>query len=389
MEEYDPDAPSAPAVVAGSSSGRGSLELEQEAAELAATAEAHAAAVINTPRATEAERVAPAATLSSEAKVEAQMAAAEVPPPAPPAPPAAQASAPAPAAGSRPSSTPSAAAAPQAKPAARAPKVPPPNEEKRGPRAQGPQPGPKLPRSQSEARAAAGAGARSELLTGKPVALKASASAGPLKPAAKPKPPAKARAPPQPHVPHVKLGSLERPAPPKPVFMPRQRAVAATGPAGALVEAPRPARRSPARAAQGRVAERAAQARLQPPPSRRHQPSPAATSPSCPPPAQPCRPQALAEAQHEQWQRALMSEWLTQHPLVLRYPPHIWLHADCPQPEGEGGGGGGGGGGGEMGPDETPISTPDASPQRQQVQYSNKLAIVYLQSGELDKARHP
>ena len=77
-----------------------------------------------------------------------------------------------------------------------------------------------------------------------------------------------------------------------------------------------------------------------------------------------------------------MSEWLTQHPLVLRYPPHIWLHADCPQPDGEGGEGGGGG---EMGPDDTPISTPNASPQRQQVQYSNKLAIVYLQSGELDK----
>jgi len=60
---------------------------------------------------------------------------------------------------------------------------------------------------------------------------------------------------------------------------------------------------------------------------------------------------------------------------VLRYPPHIWLHADCPQPEGDGGEGGEGGGG-EMGPDDTPISTPNASPQRQQVRSSNKLAIV-------------
>lgn len=190
---------------------------------------------------------------------------------------------------------------------------------------------------------------------GKPTALKAAASASPLKPAAKPKPPAKAAAkpppPPQPHVPHVKLGTLTGPpAPAKTVFMPRQRAVAATGPAGALVEAPTPMRKSPARAAQARLSERAMQ--------------------------------ALSEAQHEQWQRVLMSEWLTQHPLVLRYPPHIWLHADCPQPEGEGGGGSEM----EMGPDDTPISTPNASPQRQQVQYSNKLAIVYLQSGELDKA---
>ena len=70
-----------------------------------------------------------------------------------------------------------------------------------------------------------------------------------------------------------------------------------------------------------------------------------------------------------------MSEWLTQHPLVLRYPPHIWLHADCPQPEEELDG--------AEGLDEAAhgVSTP-----RQQVQYSNKLAIVYLQSGELDKA---
>ena len=57
---------------------------------------------------------------------------------------------------------------------------------------------------------------------------------------------------------------------------------------------------------------------------------------------------------------------------MLRYPPHIWLHADCPQPEGEGGEGGGG----EMGPDDTPISTPNASPQRQQVLSSNMLEIV-------------
>ena len=61
MEEYDPDAPSEPVAAAASESKTGSLELEQEAAELAATAEAHAAAAINTPRATEAEPVAPAA----------------------------------------------------------------------------------------------------------------------------------------------------------------------------------------------------------------------------------------------------------------------------------------------------------------------------------------
>lgn len=391
MEEYDPDAPNEPAAAAAVAAAEleegvddeidalesktGSLTLEQEAAELAATAEAHAVAAIKAPKATGAEPAAPA--LSTEAAIEAQMAAAKAKieaaaaareeaskpaaaanaPPVPAAPEAAEVAPPAKAATSRGSSgsarapaagasAPSAEAAPKRKPTPPAPAsapapVPLPKATPKAP------PPPKLPRANSEARSAAGV--RSESGTGRPPALKTSTSASPLKPAAKPKPPAKPAAPP-PVAPGSLVESSSAAKTAKTVFMPRQRAVAGSGPAGALVEAPVPVKRSPTRVAQARVTERAMQ--------------------------------ALTEAQHEQWQRVLMSEWLTQHPLVLRYPPHIWLHADCPQPDGEGGEIG------EIGPGESREEEPQqpASPQRQQVQYSNKLAIVYLQSGELDKA---
>ena len=72
-----------------------------------------------------------------------------------------------------------------------------------------------------------------------------------------------------------------------------------------------------------------------------------------------------------------VSEWLTQHPIVLNYPPHIWLHADCPQepapppPN-------------EEGSAPLPISAAQVA-ARAKVQYSNKVAIVHLQSGELDR----
>ena len=57
-----------------------------------------------------------------------------------------------------------------------------------------------------------------------------------------------------------------------------------------------------------------------------------------------------------------VSEWLTQHPLALSYPPHIWIHADCP-----------------------PLP-PGASETLQRVSYLNQAGVVQLQDAKLDYA---
>jgi len=77
---------------------------------------------------------------------------------------------------------------------------------------------------------------------------------------------------------------------------------------------------------------------------------------------------SLSAEQQEQYRTAHVSEWLTQHPPVNKYPQHIWLHADCPLPEGE---------------DEASGSQ---SSLRRQVHQCNKTAIALLQSGQMDEA---
>ena len=77
----------------------------------------------------------------------------------------------------------------------------------------------------------------------------------------------------------------------------------------------------------------------------------------------------LNAEQQEQWRLAFVSEWLTQHPPALRYPQHIWLHADCPPPAEEEGGAEGG-----------------ASSLRGKVHTANKRTISLLQSGQMDEA---
>jgi len=86
----------------------------------------------------------------------------------------------------------------------------------------------------------------------------------------------------------------------------------------------------------------------------------------------------LTAAQQEQWQRAFMSEWLTQHPPVLRYPPHVWLHADCPPPE-------------PLRPaDSSNIADGEgevpASAQWHEVHMDNQRAVAFLKAGKLDNA---
>jgi tetratricopeptide (TPR) repeat protein len=85
----------------------------------------------------------------------------------------------------------------------------------------------------------------------------------------------------------------------------------------------------------------------------------------------------------EEFKSLFVSEWLTQHPLNLTYPQHIWLHADCP-----GGGGDGGGAAAEVafarGAEAGLRSGAEAT--RQHVDYLNRVGIVKLQDGKLDDA---
>ena len=76
--------------------------------------------------------------------------------------------------------------------------------------------------------------------------------------------------------------------------------------------------------------------------------------------------EALSREQQERQRQESVSEWLTKHPPVMRYPQHIWLHADCPPLEGEGEG--------------------SQSSLRRQVHQCNKAAIALLQSGQMDEA---
>lgn len=71
----------------------------------------------------------------------------------------------------------------------------------------------------------------------------------------------------------------------------------------------------------------------------------------------------------ENFKGMFISEWLTQQPLNMQHPNHIWLHADVPPADTTGG---------------SAPSMPEEA--RQRIEYLNQAGLVHLQDGRLDDA---
>ena len=73
-----------------------------------------------------------------------------------------------------------------------------------------------------------------------------------------------------------------------------------------------------------------------------------------------------------------VSEWLTQHPLLLagKFPSHIWLHADCPTPEPQG----------ETDDAAARVAKAKLSYAIERLTELNLRGIAHAQRGELDEA---